>query len=445
MENGKKSTFKLNVERYERGGRKGWRVIGNIYIDGKRKRIRKCFTKHPSDEENQQAAIGYRKQMEGDARKDRLEAEYRETTLTSDVDHTIRKLLRKTRTEIKDFETSDEDLIEKVFTYYIDSPTRGDYEVTVKEACEEFVSRPKFKKRQKPTRDRYHQNLKHLVGEFGDRQIGTITELCLHDLIYEPEGEYAQKSRYDTFRALWNWTTDQRYTKENVVVRIDTPDITGRTHPKSLSIPQLKSLLQFADRINGGSVIPYVVFGTFCAMRPKEIHRAKWEHIHWEDKVIHVRQNKAGSSIRPVEIPNLAIEWLKYFDADIENRTGNVCPANIIKNWNLTKICAGFRISPGSILSLDLCGLDEHTKNCDDESRPEYVTDYMRHTGITYRKKLGDLSFTEVAEWAGNSEPVIKKHYKSVIGVTNATNEEYWSLTPESLGLTKAPFLRVVD
>jgi hypothetical protein len=85
---------------------------------------------------------------------------------------------------------------------------------------------------------------------------------------------------------------------------------------------------------------------------------------------------------------------------------------------------------------MDYFGFDELIADSDSKRRPEWPHNALRHTGITYRYKQ-IRSIGEVAEWSGNSERMIQKHYKSVKGVTKQTTEDYFNLTPESLGLTQ--------
>ena len=85
--------------------------------------------------------------------------------------------------------------------------------------------------------------------------------------------------------------------------------------------------------------------------------------------------------------------------------------------------------------------MDDEIENCDDKSRKKWVSDFMRHTGITFRIKLGDWEIGQVAEWSGNNPQVINRHYKSVIlsdgtWATKKACDAFWAITPESMGLS---------
>ena len=77
-------------------------------------------------------------------------------------------------------------------------------------------------------------------------------------------------------------------------------------------------------------------------------------------------------------------------------------------------------------------GLDQFVKGCESAKRAEWVNDHMRHTAITYRLKRVKHE-GEVADWAGTSPEMIKKHYKSVKGVTKKSTKEFYSLTPSKI------------
>ena len=87
----------------------------------------------------------------------------------------------------------------------------------------------------------------------------------------------------------------------------------------------------------------------------------------------------------------------------------------------------------GNISSMKYYGLDEHVADCDADGGPEWISDFLRHTGITFRLKKGDLSKSEVAEWAGNSPTIIDTNYKAVVGGTKRESDLFWAVTPESV------------
>ena len=125
----------------------------------------------------------------------------------------------------------------------------------------------------------------------------------------------------------------------------------------------------------------------------------------------------------------LQIYIYKKRTLNAQERSGDFAPKNNKKLFNLIRACAGFRQAKSSISSMDWYGLDAEVENCEDETRPEWVIDQMRHTAITHRLRVVKHE-GEVGEWAGNTPQTIKKHYKSVKGITKKSTSEFYKLTP---------------
>ena len=98
--------------------------------------------------------------------------------------------------------------------------------------------------------------------------------------------------------------------------------------------------------------------------------------------------------------------------------SGNVAPANAKKLFNLIRAIAGYKVSRKSIEVSEAEEWEKKLDKCDDESRPTWVRDVMRHTGITYYLKINSDK-NKTAMWAGNSPAIIDSNYRAVDGVTS--------------------------
>ena len=271
--------------------------------------------------------------------------------------------------------------------------------------------------------------LTNFGAHYGDRVISTITIKEIENFLERRECAAATKRiEYAHIHALFEWARKQTLLRANVVTAVDKPKIDHK-EPESLTIDQAKDLLYYASKVEEGSLVAYFVLAIFAALRPYEVRRAQWEDFDWDENILRARQQKGDGFTRAVELPEIALKWLEHINA--KEKTGPVTPTNITKQFALIRAAAGFKIAEGNFKSCKKWGLDDKVKNSS-KNKTEWVNDVCRHTGITYQLKTV-RHIGEVAEWAGNSPEVIKKAYKSVAGVTKASTEAYYNLTPENV------------
>jgi len=159
-------------------------------------------------------------------------------------------------------------------------------------------------------------------------------------------------------------------------VRFDLP--AGGT-PSTLTPAQARELLSVAQSYKAGLCVPAIAVALFGGLRSAEIERLRWDQVNMTDREIRIdgAQSKVGNS-RTIEISDALRAWLKWSD---ERGLRNFRPPR--KDLEAVRLKAGFTSWPQNVL---------------------------RHTAISVKARLSG-SFVDTATWAGNSEPVIRKHY----------------------------------
>ena len=394
---------------------------------GKLKRVRKTF----SGPNARELALAYRDQQETQDLKEFRDNKdnYRVTKLSPELEFQVLDLIRELREETQDNETSGQALLKTAVDFYITSPYRGTKDVTVIEVRDLYYDRDNYKRLSDKHRRDVENTFDKFCAHYGDRVISTITIKEIENFLERRECAAATKRiEYAHIHALFEWARKQTLLRANVVTAVDKPKIDHK-EPESLTIDQAKNLLYYANEVEEGSLVAYFVLAIFAALRPYEVRRAQWEDFDWDENILRARQQKGDGFTRAVELPEIALKWLEHINA--KEKTGPVTPSNITKQFALIRAAAGFKIAEGNFKSCKKWGLDDKVKNSS-KNKTEWVNDVCRHTGITYQLKTV-RHIGEVAEWAGNSPEVIKKAYKSVAGVTKASTEAYYNLTPENV------------
>lgn len=155
--------------------------------------------------------------------------------------------------------------------------------------------------------------------------------------------------------------------------------------------------------------LPAVVVGAFCGVRPEEVcpdpksHKVplSWEHFLWNKGVIDLREEtvKIGGR-RFVPINEAAAAWL----APWRKAKGPIVPRK--------------RMTNKSTQWAKAAGI-------------QWKFDALRHSYASYTLAMTQ-NISQLKDWMGNSEAMIKKHYLERKHLDEAL--EYFALTPEKVG-----------
>lgn len=150
----------------------------------------------------------------------------------------------------------------------------------------------------------YSQNLGIWSAKFGDRILSSITGPEIQAIIREKVSE--EKSRrtvqiyIQVLGRLFRWAkmSDRRYVDVNPIetVEIRLPKRGASKKKRHLTIPELKEFLQACEP----DIRLLMRFAAFTGLRLKEISRAQWDWVNFEDKTLTVKIGKTGEEWIPL-------------------------------------------------------------------------------------------------------------------------------------------------
>ena len=401
--------------------KKLWEVYGILPKrgrNGKRERLRRKFN-------TKEEAITFRKDQQDEWRVYHLNTNVRPTHLSmlqeSDAMNAFNLLKSKFPT---DFETRK--LVDAV-KYYCDHFDPNFGSITLDQAIERYLKNPKLKRTSKDHQDKTKQKLRNFSDAFDVRNVSEYSVDEIEDYIYDENKEWVDKTRsnhYAIIHAFFQFCEKKDWLVKNPVSKVDKPN-PAMLEPEALSIPEVKKLLKVAGEVDNGSMLPYFVLAIFSAVRPSEILRLDWKKFVWDDKKPCFVIEGKGQRRRSVDMHPTCIKWLKPLSA----KEGSVAPANAKKLFNLIRAIAGYKVSRKSLEISESEEWVNKIKNCDSVSRPLWIRDVMRHTGITYYLKINNDK-NKTAMWAGNSPAIIDSNYRAVDGVTAGTCKQFWDVVP---------------
>jgi integrase len=172
---------------------------------------------------------------------------------------------------------------------------------------------------------------------------------------------------------------------------------------ETISAETAESLLREVEQFEGGKLVPFVVLALFCGLRPdKRGESGKLDfglHVNIDAGEVTVTPEVSKvDELRYTPIPENALAWLRKFQCAGAPAKVN----NFQRSWD--KVRAKFDIPH----------------------------DGLRHSAITYYLKLGN-SMEEAAEIFGNSETIIRKHYRDA-SRTKEEAERFFSIHPSDDG-----------
>ena len=183
--------------------------------------------------------------------------------------------------------------------------------------------------------------------------------------------------------------------------------------PAILSVAESEALLRAAEA-DGGRAVPYLAVALFGALRPYEASRLRWDQVNLTDLEITLegKQTKTGR-MRLVKIDETLAAWLRAYPKH---------PFNVGRRvLDRVRVAAGF---VGRV-------------NVDPSGNPlkPWPADVLRHTGVShFFRRSGSYGLT--AEFAGNSEAVIKAHYQGRVSSQEAA--AFYALRPRGGGKTQS-------
>lgn len=275
-------------------------------------------------------------------------------------------------------------------------------EKLVLEVFEEYMKL--FEDRPQKARSGVKSKLGKFVHSFGREYIGLITTKQIETWLGKLPGSkaYANKIRAEVitfYRRAQRWG----YLPEGVVAPAKIPPYkVERKEPAIFTISKAQEVLENVRT----DCIPYVAIGLFAGLRPFELafpgdtKSLRWEDIDFKKGYIKVRAEVDGKNqtTRYVKMSQNLIEWLLPH----RKKIGKIA---------MTR--------SASIVSKDLREKGVITA---------WENDIMRHSFCSYLLAK-EQNIGLVAEQAGNSPEMIKKHYRRP--VTEEEGDEWFNIRPQ--------------
>ena len=182
----------------------------------------------------------------------------------------------------------------------------------------------------------YQQDLKKVWGRFErwlprekKKAIHLVTQLDVQKFLaeagIEPRGESNLRKNLSP---LFSWAVQFHHTTENPCRGIQTEDSGSKKPPRILTIPEVRKLLEFAQkdivehlpvgkdkyddvRVHPGDLIPWLTLGLFAGLRPDEAKLLRWEDINFGKRRLVIRhpddsRGRVLNNLEPV-----LLEWLE--------------------------------------------------------------------------------------------------------------------------------------
>lgn len=286
----------------------------------------------------------------------------------------------------------------------------GDDTVTVAAAVAKFLAHVEARDRNQ--RLYWRSQLGKLTAHFGERRLIDISRADIatwHASFPHLRGYGARNLLRDVTR-FFNWCREQ----DMLPAGIQTAPSRIPLPPKPKAIPPIwhpSELRQMLAALPPELAV-YLAIASFAGLRPTEISKndrrpsLKWSDIDLAAGYIYVRPEVATKLRRPRYVPIVPClaAWLTTLKPS-PDFDGRVC-----------------RTSPQAAIRAHLRA----------EGLPfRWPQDICRHSYISYQVALTG-NRPQVAEWAGNTETIIRSHYQAP--VKKETAEAYFAIFPEGWG-----------
>jgi len=285
----------------------------------------------------------------------------------------------------------------------------------------------------------YQQSLKTHLGQFAKafpgRKLSTLTADELDRWLMKVAPKWRnRRNKRACLVSLFNYAREKGWVSINAR---HAAERTTQAKPPKIKQPistwtpeEMRKILEVVP----ADYLPWVVLVGFGGLRTEELFPwdrsigtkkpvLQWEDIRWdaENPTIYVSAEVAKEDDeREIPLTPQMMEWLKPF----AHREGQICPDRQPGKGQLVRPQRQQGIEKPDVRSI--------TKLIADELGCDYRRNAFRHSFGTYavrkRKSVG-----EVALLMGNSEGIVKRHYKQVKGRTDADANEWFSIMPKNV------------
>ena len=282
-------------------------------------------------------------------------------------------------------------------------------------ACvEEFIVRKRCEGVGSRSLYAYYHKLGAFAREFGHRQPLEITPKEMSDYLARWPNITTRRCRWQVLATFFRWLVSMRYALENPVTlgarapRVPAPE------RWVLSPQEAREILR---RSKDTDSIGFWVLSLFAGMRSTEIAAIQelpnpWSVVRFGAGVIELPATLSKTGLRLIPLLPVLRTWLHWLKA----RRVPLMPPNVWNKTQATRRAAMAGRAPEP----------PHDRRSKKDTR---IYNLGRRTYISCRLSLPEASYAAVSEEVGNSEEIIRKHYRHRVSRRDAL--KYFSLTPD--------------
>jgi integrase len=216
--------------------------------------------------------------------------------------------------------------------------------------------------------------------------------------------------------AVFNYCIKREWMDTNPVQKIDRADV-ARGDIEVLSIGEARGLLSACVELDR-ALLPYHALGLFAGIRPKELNRMTWEHIHMADREIKLPPEVAKTrSGRTITMEPVLVKWLKFHVA-----TGGSIVGEIVPQTNQRNRLDRIREKAGAV---------------------PWIQDVMRHSFASHWLKKFEDKGRLLGFMGHATDDMLLDHY--LRAVDRKTAAEYWKILPPSAPKNTLPIAACAD
>ena len=203
--------------------------------------------------------------------------------------------------------------------------------------------------------------------------------------------------------AVFNYCIKREWMDTNPVKKVDRADV-ARGDIEVLSIKEARGLLS-ASVERDPALLPYHALGLFAGIRPKELNRMTWEHIHMADREIKLPPEVAKTrSGRTITMEPVLVKSLEFHVATGGSNVGEIAPQTNQRN-RLDRI----REKAGAV---------------------PWIQDVMRHSFASHWLKHFEDKGRLLGFMGHATDNMLLDHY--LRAVDRKTAAQYWQIAPPS-------------
>lgn len=270
--------------------------------------------------------------------------------------------------------------------------------IATKEAVKTFTATVKPNYPNKRTWHDIEERLAKFGAYFGSRPLHEINIPEIETFLGGYSAGWNRWSVHKRLKPFFKFARIRKWVAAELIEEIPTPKC-PTPEREIYSVEQFQNLLWFSE-LEYPTLLPYVALCGFGFLRTAELvsmyaneKTLQWEHILWDDNLIHVPNGIAKSTRRNsgderfIPLTDAAKSWL----GPLRKASGDCVPHGAKK-------------------------FGELWREMTNAAKVPRIDNGLRHSAISYSlAAYPETGVALTAQWAGNSEATIRKHYRRLL------------------------------